>query len=292
MSWLQLHLPATKGNAVQIEAALEALGAISITLTDGADDPIFEPPPGATPLWQQTIVTALFEPTTSCKQLLENARQITLLPLDEYHCEQLDDQAWERAWMDDFKPMQFGQRLWVIPSTHQPPDAHAVNLLLDPGLAFGTGTHETTALCLEWIDGCDWSNKTVLDFGCGSGILAIAALLCGAQTAVGTDIDPQALLASEDNAKQNRVNNRLTLFLPDNMPNKPFDVLLANILAAPLIELASLLASHVKPGGDLVLSGILTSQANEVAQAYQPWFTMNPPDVRGDWVRITGKRLP
>lgn len=291
MSWLQLHLPSTKTDALLLEVALEDLGAISITLTDGADDPIFEPPPGATPLWQQTIVTALFKADTQCELLLAALREATELPLTEYQCEKLDDQAWERAWMADFKPMQFGERLWVIPSTHQPPAPDAINLMLDPGLAFGTGTHETTALCLDWIDAHLISQKTVLDFGCGSGILAIAALLCGAASAVGTDIDPQALLASQQNAEQNNVASKLVLCLPENMPTGQYDIVLANILAAPLIELSELIAGHVKPHGDLVLSGILTTQAQDVIKAYAPWFKMNEPDVRGEWVRITGTRL-
>lgn len=290
MPWLQLHLPVAKADAEQLENALDELGAAAVTLTDAADEPLFEPPPGATPLWQETVISALFDPSLDADELLASVRAFSGLALVEYKAELLADQVWERAWMNDFKPMRFGERLWIVPSNCAPEDDQAINLKLDPGLAFGTGTHETTALCLNWIDAARLDGKQVLDFGCGSGILAIAALLCGAKDAVGTDIDPQALLASADNAANNGVDDRLALYLPEDLPKTQVDVLLANILATPLIELCAHLASLCRPGADLVLSGILANQADAVLDAYAPWFDMQPPVQRGDWVRLTGSR--
>lgn len=291
MAWLQLHIPVAREHSSELEGALDELGAVAITLTDGADEPLFEPPPGATPLWQATVISALFNPQLDADALLAALRQQTGLPLAECQSELLADQAWERAWMDDFKPLQCGQRLWVIPSNHEAPDPDAINLKLDPGLAFGSGTHETTFLCLKWLDAADLDGKHLIDFGCGSGILAIAALLCGAQTASGTDIDPQALVASADNAKANGVSERLRLYPPEQLPAEAADVLMANILAAPLVELAEQLASLCRPGGQLVLSGILQEQAADIAAAYAPWFAMEAPVVKGDWVRLDGTKL-
>lgn len=190
MAWLQLHLATTEAHADAFQSALEDMGACAVTLTDGADQPVFEPPPGARPLWQNIVVSALFDADRDPALILA-ALQQQGLDAQAHHHETLDDQVWERAWMDDFAPMRFGERLWIVPSWSESPDPQAVNLKLDPGLAFGTGTHETTALCLEWLDRADLHGKTVLDFGCGSGVLAIAALLLGAGNATGTDIDPR-----------------------------------------------------------------------------------------------------
>lgn len=193
--------------------------------------------------------------------------------------------------MDNFQPLRFGQRLWIVPSWHQPPEPQAVNLHLDPGLAFGTGTHPTTALCLEWLDGQSLHDCNVLDFGCGSGILAIAALLLGAKQACGTDIDPQALEASRDNATRNGIDAaRFPLYLPSEMPADTFDLVLANILAGPLVQLAPTISQHVRQGGHLVLSGILAEQAEEVRAAYQADFILDPTAEKDGWVRISGVR--
>lgn len=290
MAWLQLHLATDEKHADAFQAALENLGACAVSLTDGADQPVFEPPPGTRPLWQNTVVTALFDAGHE-PDLIKAALELQGLSVDAMHHEILEDQAWERAWMDDFAPMQFGERLWIVPSWSEAPDTNGINLKLDPGLAFGTGTHETTALCLEWLDRSELAGKTVLDFGCGSGVLAIAALLLGAGHAVGTDIDPQALIASKDNAGNNGVADKLALYLPEDMP-QPFqcDVLVANILAGPLVELSALLAGYCRPGTQLALSGILAEQAESVREAYQPWFDLNPTTQKGDWVRIDGIR--
>ncbi|WP_290539244.1 MULTISPECIES: 50S ribosomal protein L11 methyltransferase [Alcanivorax] len=290
MAWLQLHLATTEAHADAFQSALEDMGACAVTLTDGADQPVFEPPPGARPLWQNTVVSALFDADRDPALILA-ALQQQGLDAQAHHHEMLDDQVWERAWMDDFAPMRFGERLWIVPSWSESPDPQAVNLKLDPGLAFGTGTHETTALCLEWLDRADLRGKAVLDFGCGSGVLAIAALLLGAGNATGTDIDPQALTASEDNARNNGVADGLSLYLPENLPaDYRCDVLVANILAGPLVELAGQLAGYCRPGGTLALSGILAEQAESVRAAYTPWFDLNPTTQQGDWVRIDGVR--
>lgn len=290
MAWVQLFVPAEKKHANRIAAALEELDAAAVTLTDEADTPLYEPPLNAMPIWNETRICGLFDASVNRDAILAALRQHTGLPISEYHFAVLEEQVWERAWMDDFKPVRFGSNLWIIPSWSEVVDPDAVNLRLDPGLAFGTGTHETTALCLEWLDGANLQGKALLDYGCGSGILAVAGLLCGAKTAHGCDIDPQAIDASRKNAKKNHVASQLNLSLASEMPDYQADVLVANILAAPLITLAPTLAGHSKPGSDLVLSGILAQQAEEVIQAYLPWYNILPVVQKGDWVRIDGVR--
>ena len=290
MPWLQLHIPTTQDHADALEEALLACGAHAVSLTDGADQPLFEPPPGATPLWKETVVSALFEADANQQEILQGLQEQLAEPVSDHRFEALEDQPWERAWMDDFQPMQFGRRLWIVPSWCEPPVATDVNLRLDPGLAFGTGTHETTALCLTWLDGEDLTGKRILDFGCGSGVLAIAALLLGAAHADGCDIDPQALDASRSNAEMNGVSERLDLHEADKLPDAHWDVLVANILAGPLVELAPRLAALCRAGGRLALSGILAEQAEEVRSAYQQWFDLAATEQRGDWVCISGTR--
>lgn len=292
MPWLQLHIPSTAENADALEDALLACGAHAVSLTDGADQPLFEPPPGATPLWRETVVSALFEADQSQPEILQALQQQLDSPPADYRFEMLEDQPWERAWMADFQPMQFGQRLWIVPSWCEPPEPDAVNLRLDPGLAFGTGTHETTALCLEWLDGEPVSGRRLLDFGCGSGVLAIATLLLGAEHAEGCDIDPQALDASRANALLNGVSERFECRLAEQVsPQQQYDLVVANILAGPLVALASVLAGHCRPGGRLALSGILAEQADSIIEAYRQQFRLDPVAQRGDWVRISGTRL-
>jgi ribosomal protein L11 methyltransferase len=258
---------------------------------DAEDQPIFEPDLGTTPLWSHTHLLALFEDGTDGDAVLAHLKLLRGGELPEHQVERIEDQDWERSWMDNFQPMRFGQRLWIVPSWHQAPEPDAVNLLLDPGLAFGTGTHPTTALCLEWLDGQDLAGCTVLDFGCGSGILAIAALLLGAPQAVGTDIDPQALEASRDNADRNGIDPaRFPVYLPADLPPQPADVVVANILAGPLVQLAPTITALVKNGGRLALSGILAEQAEEVRAAYAGAFDLDPTAVKDGWVRISGVR--
>ncbi len=285
-------------DAGHVEAILMTHGACSVTLTDGGDNPVLEPGPGETPLWAETRITGLFPADADFDALKADLTQtLDLKELPAHEIADLADRVWEREWEKDFGPMGFGQRLWVCPGDSQPPaecQADAVVIRLDPGLAFGTGTHATTALCLEWLDGLDLQNKTVLDVGCGSGLLAIAALKLGAQSAHGIDIDPQALTASRDNAAQNGVGDQLTVSLSWDGVTGPYDVVCANILAAPLVELAQTIAEPLQSGCQLALSGILSSQIDEVVAAYTPWIVFEPPalmDQGGQqWARLVGQR--
>lgn len=291
MPWLQIRLAITPDQASVLEDQLLELGAVSVTFMDAEDQPIFEPDLGTTPLWSHTHLLALFEDGTDGDAVLAHLSLLRGGELPEHQVERIEDQDWERSWMDNFHPMRFGRRLWIVPSWHQAPEPDAVNLLLDPGLAFGTGTHPTTALCLEWLDGQDLNDCTVLDFGCGSGILAIAALLLGAPRAVGTDIDPQALEASRDNAARNGIDPaRFPVYLPADLPPQAADVVVANILAGPLVQLAPTITAQVAPGGRLALSGILAEQAEEVRAAYAGAFELDPTAEKDGWVRISGVR--
>ena len=292
MPWIQIHFPATPKEAERLEPLLQGLGASAVTIMDAADQPLLEPLPGETPLWDQSIVTALFEADAHPDQLIGQLASQWQGDLPAYRIEKLADQDWERAWIDTFKPMRFGERIWIVPSWSEPPDPGAVNLRLDPGLAFGTGTHETTALCLAWLDQHPARDKRVLDYGCGSGVLALAALLDGASHALACDLDPQALLATRDNADTNGLGQRINTCLPDAMPGPEggFDLVMANILADPLKQLAPLLAGHCRDGGQLVLSGILVEQAESVMAAYEETFELDPVAQRGDWVRLSGRR--
>lgn len=291
MAWVQIRINSTDKKAEQMSDFLEEIGAVSVTFMDSQDTPIFEPLPGETRLWGNTDVVALFDAETDMQQIVQLLQKETYL--DEhsaYKIEQIEDKDWEREWMDNFHPMQFGRRLWICPSWREVPEPDAVNVMLDPGLAFGTGTHPTTALCLEWLDSLDLQGKTLIDFGCGSGILAIAALKLGAKSAIGIDIDPQAILASRNNAEQNGVADRLQLFLSQDKPtNLQADVVVANILAGPLKELAPIISQLVKPNGVLGLSGILSTQAKLVCDAYVGSFILEPVEEREEWCRITGK---
>ncbi len=289
MPWLQLTIHIDQSLNDKAEQALLDAGALSVTLKDAEDNPVLEPAPGETPLWNKIILTGLFEADINTDNLKQQIReQLSAdIPLK---LEPLEDKDWIRAWMDNYNPMQFGERLWVCPKHIEPPEPDAVNLMLDPGLAFGTGTHPTTALCLQWLDGAGLNNKNILDFGCGSGVLAIAALMLGAQHCDATDIDPQALQATEDNAKENSVIDKLDAMKPEQLPDQQYDIVLANILAGPLVDLASQLASYTKSGGDIVLSGILESQANEIISAYSQWFDLDTPVVQDEWVRISGRK--
>ncbi|KTT29618.1 50S ribosomal protein L11 methyltransferase [Pseudomonas rhizoryzae] len=289
MSWLQVRLALTPAQAETYEDLMLELGAVSVTFMDAEDQPIFEPDLGTTPLWSQTHLLALFEGDTDAAAL-EQRVQLLANGLT-YEVERLEDQEWERSWMDNFQPMRFGQRLWIVPSWHEAPEPDAVNLLLDPGLAFGTGTHPTTALCLQWLDGEPVAGRQVLDFGCGSGILAIAALLLGAERAVGTDIDVQALEASRENANRNGIDPaRFPLYLPADLPAEPADVVVANILAGPLVGLAEQITRLTRIGGRLALSGILAEQAEDVRAAYAGCFDLEPTATLDGWVRISGTR--
>ncbi len=290
MSWLQLSITTSREHFEMVEDALLTAGALSITMEDNADQPILEPALGETPLWNETRITGLFAADVDTDQTIVIAAAAYGKPLPDYRWEILEEKDWVREWMADFKPMQFGKRLWICPSWETPPDATAANLMLDPGLAFGTGTHPTTALCLEWLDGCDLNNKVVVDYGCGSGILGIAALLLGAKTVIAIDNDPQALIATIENAKRNQIDlNRISTFLPNNAPqNIEAHIVVANILAGPLAELAPILSGLCLPNGHIALSGILSKQSSTLSDCYKQWFKMNPAAISQDWVRLTG----
>jgi len=292
---LSLTIPATQQTGV--EAALEDLGALSITLADAdADTPderaIFEPGVGEMPLWNDIVLQALFDADAD-RAGLAHALADLIPDIEPAHIafREVADQDWTRAWLDTFKPMRFGRRLWIYPwNVDAPGDADAVIVRLDPGLAFGSGTHPTTALCLEWLDAADLSGKTLIDFGCGSGILAIAALKLGAARAIGVDNDAQAIAASRDNAQRNGVSEQMDLYLPQHFPQMQSGVLVANILAGPLAELAPLFAQSLEPGGALALSGILDGQQDELLARYAQWFDGLRASVRDGWVRIDGVR--
>jgi ribosomal protein L11 methyltransferase len=284
--FLQLTLSIGSADPAPFEDALLAAGAASITLEDAGDDPVLEPPPGSTPLWPRVRIKALFDSATDPDTLRASFPSATF--------EHIADRAWEREWLKDFRPMRFGERLWICPGGQRPPldattDATCL-IELDPGLAFGTGTHPTTALCLEWLDSAPLHGTFVVDYGCGSGVLAIAALKLGATAALAIDIDPQALIATRDNAARNQVAGRLTVADPEQAPRAHADILLANILAEPLMELAPSFAERVAPGGSVVLSGILRSQAPPVASRYAAWFDMRPATIRDDWALLYGAR--
>ncbi|CDH20456.1 50S ribosomal protein L11 methyltransferase [Xenorhabdus bovienii] len=290
MPWIQLRLNTTGQQAEALGDELMESGAVSVTFQDSHDTPIFEPLPGETRLWGDTDVIGLYDAEMDMKAVVGQLEQVPQLGKGFLHkIEQLEDKDWEREWMDNFHPMCFGNRLWICPSWREVPEPDAVNVMLDPGLAFGTGTHPTTSLCLQWLDGLDLTDKTVIDFGCGSGILAIAALKLGAKQAIGIDIDPQAIQASRDNAERNGVSAQLTLYLSKDQPaDLKCDIVIANILAGPLRELAPIIGSLPKSGGLLGLSGVLASQAEGVAQAYNNEFIIDPIAEQEEWCRITG----
>jgi len=287
-----MKINTTGAQAEELGDALIENGAVSVTFQDTHDNPVFEPLPGETRLWGDTDVIGLFDAETDMQEVIAGLEQHPLLGAGFHHkIEQIEDKDWEREWMENFHPMRFGQRLWICPSWRDVPDPEAVNVMLDPGLAFGTGTHPTTAMCLSWLDGLDLAGKTVIDFGCGSGILAIAALKLGAAKAIGIDIDPQAIQASRDNAERNGVSERLSLYLPHEQPeNLSADVVVANILAGPLRELAPLISVLPVSGGHLGLSGVLASQAESVCEAYADKFALDPVAEKEEWCRITGVR--
>lgn len=288
MAWVQFIFNSTPDAADALSDALSEAGAAAVTFQDSADQPIYEPPIGETPLWSATQVIALFDATTSEADMRASVTPFLAGELPPFKMEAVEDKDWERAWMDNFQPMCFGDQLWIVPSWHQPPQQDAVNILLDPGLAFGTGTHQTTALCLRWLDKADIKGKTVIDYGCGSGILGIAAALLGAARVIGVDTDPQALQATQENARRNNVT--VETYLPQDGPALQCDLLLANILAGPLMQLAPLFAELTHAGSDIVLSGILDSQAEDVSAAYQPHFNMQKAQKLDDWMRLSGVR--
>lgn len=289
MPFLQLTLEIGSQDPAPFEDALFELGATAVTLEDASDDPVLEPAPGATPLWPTVRVKALFDaaldPGTLGRQISERCGDVA-----RSQVELIDDRPWEREWLRDFRPMRFGRRLWVCPGGLPAGDPDATRIELDPGLAFGTGTHATTALCLEWMDQRDLAGLAVVDYGCGSGILAIAALKLGAAEATAIDIDPQALIATRENAERNQVATSLRAGDESLLAGCSADLLIANILAAPLIALAPRLAEAVRPGGQIALCGLLLEQADSVTAAYRAWFDIGTAAVRDGWALLSGPR--
>lgn len=290
MPFYELTLPVTAVQAKSLERILTDLGAVGITYQDDSNVPIYEPLPGETPLWDFLKLTALFDN----EPLANGAFQLLSihLPGVEILRTQLQDEIWERMWMQHFKPMRFGKNSWVIPDGYEPLDADAINLFLDPGLAFGTGTHATTALCLSWLDQHDVRGQHWVDFGCGSGILAIMALLQGAERVTCVDIDNQAIEATVQNARKNNVEQGIEIVSPEAVSEILHkDGILANILAAPLLQLRPIFADMLKPGGQIVLSGILAEQQKQLSREYAQSFIDIECENLEDWVRVSA-RLP
>ena len=291
MPWHQITVITNEDLAPRLADFFDNLGAVSVTYMDAEDEPVYEPAIGETKIWSNTEVIALYE-------LDAEPELIKTLIHAQYKAEQLrnwrheiiEDQEWERAWMEYYHPMKFADKLWVCPTDQEEHEPGTVCLTLDPGLAFGTGTHPTTALCLEWLAGHDLSGKIVIDYGCGSGILAVAAILLEAKQAHAVDIDPQAITATQSNALKNKVQNKIACYLPEQFVPFQADIVLANILAKPLIDMAEQISSLVAPGGQLVLSGILHEQAESVMNAYRTYVMFNVPVQQEDWIRLDGIR--
>lgn len=292
MTWLQLRVDAQRAEIADWEELLLASGSVAVTLEDNADQPLLEPGVGETPLWNLTRITGLYPADADMKSVLEEIPE-QLLKASNPRVEILEDKDWEREWMQHYQPMQFGERLWVCPSWLEPPDPDAVNLMLDPGLAFGTGTHPTTALCLAQLDCLSLRDQTIVDYGCGSGILAVAALKLGAALALCVDNDPQALAACKDNANRNNIApQQLTVVLPEDVDQAHWEnkaeLVIANILAGPLIELSATLINFLRPGGTLLLSGLLQNQAEALCSHYGDRLPITVVSEKDGWVCLRG----
>ncbi|SDC05133.1 50S ribosomal protein L11 methyltransferase [Acinetobacter boissieri] len=299
MKWLQIHITVDQAQVEITESLLLSLGAVSVTLDDAEDQALLEPLPGETPLWNKVIVTGIYQQDDS--ETIDVNALISFLNMQlpahtTIRHDILEDQVWERTWMDYYEPIQIADHFWIVPEWLTPPDPQAVNLKLDPGLAFGTGNHASTFLCLQWLGKTDLKGKTVIDYGCGSGILGVAALLLGAEKVYATDIDPQAVLATRQNAELNNVSDGLFVDLPENF-NQQFeaqqaDVLVANILAGPLMALAPEFSRLTKPHAAFALAGVIEEQLQDVCDAYAPLFEVTEVEKREQhWCRISGKRL-
>jgi len=279
---------------------MESAGALSITWNDAKDDPVLEPLPGETPLWDHLIITALFDADTDLNPLNQKLTvNKTSWDIQNVETEVIQDQDWERVWMEDFHPMRFGDNLWIVPSNYDSSEvtdiqkaSNPTTILLDPGLAFGTGTHPTTALCLEWLDQNPPKDLTAIDFGCGSGILAVAAIKLGASEVVATDIDPQALIATKENMSRNQISaEKIPCYLPEEMPENAVDLVLANILCGPLLELFPQLSALVKRGGKIIISGLLETQKDDIINTYSSKFANFEVKQLGDWIRISATKV-
>lgn len=297
VKWLQIHITVDQAQVEFTETLLESLGALSVTLDDAENQDLLEPLPGETPLWNKVIVTGIYAQEDDEEIDVDSivtfiTAQMPEAPLTH---EFIEDQEWERTWMDAYEPIQIADKFWIVPEWMDAPDADAVNLKLDPGLAFGTGNHASTFLCLQWLGKTDLKDKIVIDYGCGSGILAVAALLLGAKKVYATDIDPQAVLATQQNAELNGVLDHLYVGLPDEfnetLKDQKADVFVANILAGPLMMLAPQFATLVKSEGEFALAGVIEEQVSDVSGVYSEFFDILEVEKRdGYWCRISGKR--
>jgi len=292
MSWRQLSLTCPAAQLAEVEALMMELGALSISLRDAGDEPIYEPLPGDTPVWPESVVSATFAEDSDPEQLAQLllARLPAALSKTVTHGS-FKDRDWQHSYRQHFKPLQCAANLWIVPSWSEPPDPRATIVRLDPGLAFGTGSHPTTALCLAWLAQQELTNLNLIDYGCGSGILAIAAIKLGAGRVLAVDIDEQALTACRSNMAVNAVTpERIQVGQPEMIGETTTDLLMANILAGPLIELAARFAELVIPGGKIVLSGILTSQLDDIQSTYDNFFELDPCRQQGEWACISGRR--
>lgn len=297
MKWLQIHITVEQAQVYFTETLLSSLGAVSVTLDDAENQDLLEPLPGETPLWNKVIVTGIYaqeEGEDIDVTALETFIR-TQLPTEPMRSEFLEDQVWERSWMDYYEPIQIGEKYWIVPEWIEPPEADAVNIKLDPGLAFGTGNHASTFLCLQWLGKTDVKDKVVIDYGCGSGILGVAALLLGAKKVYATDIDPQAVLATKQNAELNGVLENLYVGLPEEFnaefKNQQADILVANILAGPLMSLAKEFSTLIKSEGEFALAGVIEEQVTDVSSIYSEFFDIVEVEKREEtWCRISVSR--
>ena len=292
-SWLQLVCHTSRDHSESIELVMEDAGALSITFQDAKDDPVLEPLPGEIPLWKDLIIIALFDANSDLNALTQELKDNkNKWKISEFHTETIEDQDWERVWMKDFHPMRFGNNLWIYPSNYEIPDDNSIKIHLDPGLAFGTGTHPTTALCLEWLDHNPPKELKVTDYGCGSGILAVAAAKLGAKHIVAIDIDPQGLIATKDNMLRNSIESTMiSCYLPEEYSTEASDLLLANILCGPLLELFPLFSALTRSEGILVLSGILEDQTDQILERYQSEFKDFNIKILDGWARISAVKI-
>lgn len=293
MAYLQMTLATTRDQAEELSNALEDLGALAITLQDAQDQPIYAPGLGETPLWDHIKLTSLFDEYANMPTIISELQNQFGSEISKHHTEELIiDQAWEHTWKNDFKPQCYLNKLWIYPSWELPAERPAHSLILDPGLAFGTGKHPTTQLCLTWLTKNISQQNLVIDYGCGSGILGIAAIKLGAKKVFAVDNDPQALTATRENAELNEISpEKLCTFLPEELLPVQADILIANILALPLIELSTHFSQLLKPRGKIVLSGILAEQVDAIKTAYSTWATFEPPEFQQEWACLSGQRI-
>lgn len=293
MPWWQISVSCEAAELELVESLLLSQGAQSISISDARDEPIFEPLPGETPLWSHSIITGLFAGDHTAEDLMQSLG--STLPthlVTSLLSQRLEEEDWQNSYQDHFNPIQVSRHLWIVPSWHTPPQPDAVNITLDPGMAFGTGSHPTTWLCLSWLGDHPVHGLDVIDFGCGSGILAIAAAKLGAHQVQAVDIDHQAILATRENCRINQIDSKqIKIGEPQQLEDQPVDLLIANILCQPLIDLHDQLTELVKPGGKILLSGILKEQVDTLQSVYQSSFQLDPVQSRDDWARLTGTRI-